>query len=624
MLNSIRKRAQSTVIQGLVLLIAVVFIFWGVGSNLNNNRNSIAQVNGVEIPLQDYQQAYDRAVEKYRKQFGGQVPSGFFDGINLKGQVVGQLIQEELLRQGAAAMGLTISKQATQRQIEKMKAFQQDGHFDISRYKKILSRNHLTPTSFEAGIRNEILTNFVVDTIGSFAVQPEGEVRHWLDFAGEELKLAVKAVKSADFEDKVEIKDAELSAWFERHKKEYATEPKIRLKYLLFDSNKVTDQVSVTEDALKERYESELDKYRVPEERHVRHILFKAGKQDDEQTVAQKKKEALRVLALAGAGQDFAKLAAKYSEGPTGKNGGDLGFFPQGRMVKPFDDAVFSMKPGEIKGLVHSPFGFHIIKLEEIRPARVRPFAEVKDALAGAMKQEEAKALAFKKSSAAYEGIMRAGSIDKYSKQKDVSVIQADYFSRSHPPAGIMADPAFLKAAFALGKGELSSLVELKNGYAILFVDDVQPSKIPALAKVRARVLKDYRREKAVDLARLTTEKELAQAKKEGKLAGKDIQETDYVKRGAQGTGSAPAKVIADAFSLAPAARLPEHPVGVGNVFYLYQVRDRRHNDAAVDAKEKAQLKRQLSAAERSRLLTDWLTALQAKAEIWTNDALLK
>lgn len=624
MLNILRKRAQSTLIQGMVLLIAVVFIFWGVGTNLNNNRNSIAEVNGMEIPIQDYQRAYDRAVEKYRRQFGGQVPSGFFEGINLKGQVVGQLIQEELLRQGALSMGLTISKEAIRRQVEKMPAFQKDGHFDIGRYKSVLKSNKLTPTSFEEGIRSDILTNFVVDAIGSFAVQPEAEVRRWLDYSGEEIKLAVKAIKSSDFEDKVEIKDAELSSWFEQHKKEYASEPKIRLKYLLFNSNKVMNQVSVSDDTLKTRYESELEKYRIPEQRHVRHILFKVSEQDDKQTVAKKKKEAEKVLALANAGKDFAGLAQQYSEGPTKKNGGDLGFFPRGRMVKAFDDAVFSMPQGTISNLVRTPFGFHIIKLEAIRPGRVRPFDEVKDELAKIMKEEEAKGLAFKKSSAAYEGIMRAGSIDKYSKQENVSVIQTDYFSRSRPSADIVTDPAFLQAAFKLGKGELSSLVELNKGYAILFVDDIQPSTVPSLADVRDRVVEDYRREKAVDIAREAAGKELAQVKEQGKLSGKDVHETGYVKRGARQMDSVPGEVIVDAFSLAPKAQLPDHPVGVGNTFYLYQVRDRRQGVNVANAGKKEQLKQQLSATERARLLTDWLADLQKNAEIWTNEAILK
>lgn len=624
MLKILRKQAQSTLIQAMVLLIAVVFIFWGVGTNLNNNRNSVASVNGEEIPVQDYQRAYDRAVEKYRQQFGGRIPAGLLEGLNLKGQVVGQLIRAELFRQGAAEMGLAISKEATRREIEKMKAFQKNGRFDLGRYKEVLSQNRLTPTSFEGGLRNDMLTGLVVETIGSFAVLPETEVAQWLDFSEREVKLAVRAIKSSDFEDKVKVDDAKLAAWFDQHKTEYTTEPKIRLRYLEFDFDKDIGQVQITDDALRARYASEQSKYTIPEQRHARHILFKVSPQADEQTVEKKKKLAEEVLARIRKGEDFATLARQYSEGPTKDSGGDLGFFSQGRMVKPFDEVVFSMQPGAVSDPVRTSFGFHIIKLEEIRPARTRSFEEVKGELAKAMKKEEVKGITFKKASEAYEGIMRAGSIDKYSKQSGVAVEKTGFFSRTHPPSGITSDPGFLQAAFGLGKGELSSLVELKNGYVIVFVDDVQKPVVPKLADVRERVVKDYRKEKAVDLARAAAAEELVQAKKQGRLSGKDIKETGFVKRTASRVADVPPEVIRDAFSLPHAKQLPEQPVGVGNTFYLYEIRDRRLDTDSISKETKKQLRQQLLANVRNRLVADWLADLQEKSEIWTNDAMLK
>ena len=625
MLSTLRKKAQSPFIQGLVLLIAVVFVFWGVGSNLNNNRNSIAVVNGKEISVKEYQRAYDRAVERYRRQFGGQIPPNFFESINLKGQVIGELVQAELLRQGAAAMGLAVSKEAIQRAVEKMKVFQKDGHFDLDRYKQILRRNHLTPTSFEAGLRNDLLTKMVVQNVEAFALVPDSELQHWLAYQGEELKLAVKVVVGKDFENKVEIKDAELAAWYEKNKKKYTTEPKIRLKYLFFDSAALGREKGISDDELKARYESNKERYKVPEQRHARHILIKVAQDADEKTVAEKEQLARKILAMAEEGKDFAELAREYSEGPSAAKGGDLGFFSKGRMVKEFNDTVFSMKSGEIKGPVRTSFGFHIIKLEEIRPASVRSFAEVKDELRREMEQEEGSTLAFKKASEAYEGIMRAGSLEKYSKEKGIKLQETGYFSRSKPPAGIVADPAFLNEAFSLSKGELSSLVDLgKKGYAILFVEDIKPPVVPPLEEVRDRVIKDYRREKAVELAGKAAAEELAKAREQGELAGDGLQKTDYLKRRSSPPAGVPAQVVKDAFSLAPAEKFPAEPVKVGRSFYLYQVLERRPGDQVADEKMKKQLKEQLLSAEKSRLLSAWLRQLQQKAEIWTNTKLLQ
>jgi len=624
MLSILRKKAQSTVIQGLVLLIAVVFVFWGVGSNLNNNRNSIAVVNGREIPIQEYQRAYDRAVEQYRKQFGGQVPANFFETINLKGQVVGQLVQAELLRQGAEAMGLAVSKEAIQRAVEAMNVFQVDGHFDLERYKQILSRNRLTPTSFEAGLHNDLLAKMAVKNIESFALVPADEVRQWLRYTGEEVKLAVKAVAGKDFEDKVEIKDGELAAWFEKNKTKYTTEPQIRLKYLFFDSDALAKNRKISDDELKARYESDKERYQVPEQRHVRHILFKVPKDADAKTVAAKEEQARKVMAMAKGGQDFAELARQYSEGPTAAKGGDLGFFGRGRMVRPFDEAVFAMRKGEIGGPVRTQFGFHIIKVEDIRPATTRAFAEVRDELRREMEKEEGKAQAFKAASEAFEGIMRAGNLDKYSKEKGIELQKTDFFSRSKPPAGIVSDPGFLAEAFKLSKGELSSLVELGKGYAILFVDDVKPPVVPPLAEVRDRVVRDYTRDRAIVLAKEAAERELAEAGKKGELTGDKLKKTDYLKRRSPAPAGVPAQVLKDAFALAPSEKFPARPLKVGNLFYLYQVVERRPGDEKADEQMKKQLRMQLLAAEKSRLLSDWLRELQQKAEIWTNTKILQ
>ena len=147
MLNILRKRAQSTFIQIIVLAIAIVFVFWGVGSNLGNKRNLLATVNGQEIPIQDYQRAYDTTVDNYRQQFGGSIPPGFLDSLGLQQQVINQLVQAEIFRQAGAEMGITVSKLSTQDEIKEMEVFKNNGQFDIDRYKNVLAQNRMNPTS---------------------------------------------------------------------------------------------------------------------------------------------------------------------------------------------------------------------------------------------------------------------------------------------------------------------------------------------------------------------------------------------------------------------------------------------------------------------------------------------
>ena len=629
MLNVLRKQAQSTLIQGLVLLIAIVFIFWGVGANMNNNRNSVATVNGREISYQDFQRAYEQSVENFRQQFGGQVPPGLMEQMGIKQQVLARLIQAELLRQGGEEMGLTVSASAVQREIEKMPVFQRDGHFDLKRYKTVLSQNRLTPTSFEDGLQADLQMNRVRDCVGSFAMVPDSMIRDWLAFRGEEIQLSYVVFDAADFEKDVEIEESDLAAWFAENKEKYRSEPRVRLKYLFFSYDKDGQQVAVSDADLKSLYESNKESYQQPEERHARHILFKVSKDASDLDRAAKKKEAEQVLALANQGRDFAKLAEEYSEGPTKSRGGDLGFFARGRMVPSFDEAVFSMKQGEVSTLVETPFGYHIIKLEEIRPAKTRSFAEVKDSLAASTREQQARSLTFKRASKAYEDIMRAGNLDKYGEKSSEEVLVTPYFGKSDPPEGIVADPGFLKTALSLNKGELSSLVELDTGYAIIFVDDVQEPAVPELDAVREQVVADYTGEKAIELAGKAAADFLAESQEKGGIAAVagslQVHESGVLKRSSPVAENAPPpEVTRDGFQLSWNKTFAESPVQTGTVYYVYEITERRPGAAVGDAGRQEQIRVQLLASVRNELITSWLARVSKQAEIWTNDTLLQ
>ena len=146
MLQQLRKQAQSPVIQFIVVLIAIVFVFWGAGTKFFDNRQSAIKVNSEEISFQEFQQAYNRTYENIASQFGGNLPKGFAETLNIKEQVVNQLIQTALLRQGAKQMGISVSYGEIQKAITSMPQFQENGAFSIEKYKRLLAANQLTPS----------------------------------------------------------------------------------------------------------------------------------------------------------------------------------------------------------------------------------------------------------------------------------------------------------------------------------------------------------------------------------------------------------------------------------------------------------------------------------------------
>ncbi len=477
MLRFIRRKSQSIVVQGIVLVIAIVFILWGGSRNLGSNYNSAVTVNGKKVSLKEYDQAYKREAERLRQQFGGQIPKGLLEQLNLKGQVIENLVQRELIRQAGEKMGLEVAPEAVAREVMQAEYFKKDGQFDKELYEKVLRSNNLTPSMYEKGIREDLTIRQVVNNVNSFAVLPDSEIKLWQNLLGEKIKLAVLSFKSKDFEDKVVVDDDILAPWYEKRKSQYAAGKKVKLKYLVFTG----------EDG--------------------------AGKKD--------------------------------------KN---------------------------------------------------KAFAEV---------------------SQAFEDIMNIGSLDKYAQEKNIDIKISDYLSRDEIVSELPSGVALADAAFKLNKGELSSTIELADGYAIIFVDDIKESAPPALAEVRDRVEADFRREKAVDLARATAIKKLAESKEGGKIEGDGLIETDYISRSDPQAEGVPRSLITKALSMAYDEKFPESPLEVGDEFYIYELTDRWHGSKELSDAERKQLQQQLLSAEKNRLFKDLLSSMRAEAKIKVNEALL-
>jgi len=630
MLNILRKRAQSMVIQIVVLVIAIVFVFWGVGTNLGNKRNVMANVNGEEISIADYQKIYDSTVDNYRVQFGGTIPQGFLEALGLKQQVLNQLIQKAIFRQGGREMGITVSKLATQNEIKTMDVFQTNGQFDLNLYKQVLNQNRMNPTSFEAGLRNDLLTRKISEAMQGFVMVPDNEVQFRFDLNNEEIRLAYFKVYSDDYLNKVDVQEEELAKWYQENKNNYLSESQIRLSYLFFGFTDDLEQMEISEDTIRERYENNKEQYVVPEQRHARHILFEVKETDDVQVRAEKKKKAEEVLKLAREGRDFAELAKEYSEGPSGPTGGDLSFFARGAMVAPFDEAVFQLKPGELSGVVETSFGYHIIKLEDVREGKSRSFDEVREEIADEIRKQEARGYTFKRASQAYEDIIRSGSLEKYSELNKGDVVQTEYFARSAPPPPPVSDPKLMQTAFSLKKGELSSLVETGEGYAILFVDDIRKPDVPELQSVRDRVVDDYKLAKSVELARKNAAEILQDSREKKSLAqsipsSSRLQETGYIQRAnIGGDTDLPAQVVQKAFDLSLNEPFPQEPFVQDDTYILYELVERKAGDKTLDDQQRQQLETQLLSSFQNTLLTAWLVNMQDKADIWINDQLLQ
>lgn len=631
MLQILRKKSQSTFIQIIVVIIALVFIFWGVGSNLGDSRQAALVVNGEEITFQQYQKAYDGAYQQLSTQFGGNVPKGLAETFGLKQQVINQLTQTALLRQGAATMGIMVSGDEIREFIKEMVQFQENGAFSMARYTAILAANKMAPTKFEQSMRFDRLSEVAAREIGRFgAAVTDFEIQDTYSRLNEKIAVNYVRISPAGFVDKVTVDDAALAAWFETAKDKYKTEPRMKFKYLLFTYDEIGGKVIVDPSKIEEFYQNNLATYKDPEQRHARHILFKAEEGDSAQLHAEKAGKAEEVLKLVRKGGDFTSLARKYSEGPSKNSDGDLGFFARGRMVPEFEDVVFAMQPGAISDVVKTSFGYHIIQLNEIKPAATRTLAAVSDEITRTLQQKEAESLAFQVANDAYEGIISAGSLDRYAAaEKDIIIAETDFFAKSGAPARLKNDQQFLDKAFELNKGELSSLIKGTSGYAIFFAEDMKAPEIPQLAAIREKVEADYRKTKSQELAE-TAARGLIGSVRAGKTlesaageSGLSVKDSGFLSQNAAAGKSAfPSSLIPTAFLLSASSPLPEEPGRAGDDFYVYTFLDRQIPTMPETADEIKKYRENLERFKQQQLISAWLRHLEIDAKISKHESL--
>ncbi len=624
MLQVLRNKSQSIFIQIIVVIIALVFIFWGVGTNLFSSGESALVVNGEKISFQDFQQTYDRAYNNMRDRFGGNIPQGLLEKLGIKEQVVNQLVQDTLIRQGAAEMGIRVSREEVRKAIQEMRQFYKEDAFNIEQYNTILAANHLSPTKFEEMVALDLLKEKAISSIAGFAsTATNEEIEDVYSLDKSTVAFDYISFSDTDYRDAVAMNEEKITSWFETVKDNYKTDPKIKLSYLDFNFEDIGKKISIDEPEITSYYDNNIDAFSDKEERHARHILFKANENDTEATHAEKRAKAEEILALAKEGADFSELAKQHSEGPSKSSGGDLGYFPRGRMIKPFEDAVFTLEKGEISDIVKTSYGYHIIKVEDIKEAQTKPLKEVRDEIVSILQIEQAKPLAFQLASEAYESIIGAGSLKAYleDRKNSVDLKKTAFFDEKHPPKEIGRDRKFLSAAFSLKEKELSSIVETDKGYAILYVDELQPPQVPDITTIKKQVDKDYRNHQAKELAK-TDATALLDAVKTGKSLketagekGLSLNSSGYLeKNGAE--QKIPQIVIDKAFTLSPSNSFPEEPLEYNNTYYIIQFTGRKAPETELNEEEIATYRDSIISSKEEQVVTAWINNMRDNAEI--------
>jgi peptidyl-prolyl cis-trans isomerase D len=480
MLDKFRSYAQTKAAQVILALVLIPFALFGIDSYLNQagNNLSIAKVDGYKIALPEY----NRAIENVRNRMmseGKKVDPAMFDSFEFKESVVDGLITKQLINNDIKKSQFKITDQQLSQYIIGMPDFQKDGKFSQELYDKVLQNNQLNPKKFEESIRNDLLIQQVRDGLQKLTFIPPNNLTETLKATSQQREVTVAEFKTKEYMAKANISEKDMQAFYDQNKSKFLAPEQVKAEFVVFSLTSILPSITVSEDEVKAFYKTNADKYQNQQQREASHILIAASKNAAPAEKAKAKAKAEDVLGqIKKNPKQFEELATKYSQDPeSAKKGGDLGAFGRGMMVKPFDDAVFSMKVNEISGIVESDFGYHIIKLTKVIGEgggfdAIKP--QIKAELIYQKAQDKYAALAEDFSNKDYE---QSSSLDVVSKKFNLPIQKTDWISRNE------SDKFFKNEALMNALYSKESIKDRRNTEAI----EVTPNNL-----ISARVV-DYK-----------------------------------------------------------------------------------------------------------------------------------
>lgn len=387
-------RNNKRVAQVILILISVTFGFFGIESYLNNRgaAGEVATVGGAPISAYEFEQALREQQDRMRASSETPVDPATFEDPLFRRAVLDNLVNQRLLSLFAAEHRMSVTDAQLRDTIASIPAFQEDGQFSNARYQAVLRGQGMNELGFQERLRGELAYQQVLSAMGEAALVPKSAVMRVLSAQLEERTVHMVRFEPDAYLKTVEVSADAVKAQYEANKSQYAVPARVKIAYVVLSADALKDQVQVSEDELRAEYEQTKSTLGTPEERKARHILVQVAADASEADVTAAKKKAEALLAQLKADPSrFAELAKSASDDPgSAPNGGDLGFFGRGAMLKPFEDAAFSLPVGEVSGLVRSDFGFHIIRVDEIRKATIPSFDDARARLEATVRERAA------------------------------------------------------------------------------------------------------------------------------------------------------------------------------------------------------------------------------------------
>ena len=540
MFEAIRKHSKIVMFL-LFLLVIPSFVLVGIDSNYFSEKSPVvARVDGHKITQADWDNAHREETDRIRAQSPNVDPKQL-DTPQARYATLERLVRDRVFAAAAQSSHLITSDARLARALQDIPAIaalkRPDGSLDTEAYRSLVGAQGLTPEGFEANVRRELSVSQVMGGVMSTAFATDAAAKLAFDSLYQRREIQVARFNASDYAKQVNPTDADIEAFYKANAQRFQQQEQAAVEYVVLDLDSVRSGIRVNEDDLRTYYKENLTRLAAKEERRASHILINAAKDAPAADREQAKARAQELLAqVRKSPASFAEVAKKSSQDSgSAPAGGDLNFFGRGAMVKPFEDAVFAMKKGEISDVVESDFGYHIILLTDIKTPRQPSFEELRPSLEAELKQQQAQrkfaevAEAFTNS--VYE---QPDSLKPVADSLKLKIQTAEGVTRVPGPgaSGPLANPKFLEALFA------NDSVEGKRNTSAI---EVGPSQLVAGRISTYSPTRTLPLQEVSDRARL-----LLIAEKSAELARKDAEakKAAWTGNAAPAAGLAPAVVV--------------------------------------------------------------------------------
>ncbi len=627
MLERIREGSQGPWAMVIIALIVLSFIFAGVGSYLTSSGSTAAAtVNGEEISAQELERAYQNQRRRMESQYGESITQLFASEEYMRDfrrNVLDRLIGEKLIQQKAEELGLRVSDQQVKDAIVNMPEFQFGGQFDNERFQTVLRQNGYQVADFRNFLRTQMTQSQLAAALSSSEFTLPSEVQRANALQQQSRDARYLTVDAQQFNDTVEVSDEDIQAFYDQNIASFDTQERVSLNYVVLNADDLTEDVTVSDEEIQTYYENNRNAYRTDEERRVSHILIESG---DDEEAAREQAEAL--LAKIENGADFAAVASESSDDTfSAENGGDLDFITRDMMEPAFDDAAFALEEvGDVSEVVETDFGFHIIKLTDIKEEQVTSLDEVRGDIHNTLAKDKALDKFYELQNTMAElAFEMPDTLADVASAVNAKVNTTELFTRDSAPAPLNT-PAVTEVAFSdelIQDRVNSDIIELgEESVAVIRVAEHEPQRTKSLEEVKDDITARLKAQKAQEAA-LTWAEQLVAEMREGNSVETQLAERDLEWQTAEGVtrngGTLSRNMVDTLFVLSPdeGENIDVTKTVQGNVAIIELLAV--NTAPELEGEQATAFRQRLTAMTGQQLYQQYVEALREEADVTVN-----